>query len=395
MDRNRISAEAKGSLRAGVTIAIDRRGVILGGGAAVVAMALPSGAEAAWSHRQYARSIVIDGLGSLDDPYADPVPELMPPSLAEALRRSGTTAFHITIGISVGSGEGEFFGTVKIIALYDRFIEANPATLLKVSTAADILRAKAEGKAGLIFGFQGATVIGEDLDRIAMFRALGVRIIQLTYNTRNALGDGCLEPANGGLSNLGRKFIQRLEQEKILLDLSHAGQRTIMEGIAASTRPLLITHTGCRSLYDHPRNVWDRDLKALANKGGVVGIYWTQFLTPTNLATGTDVIRHMTHAMNVCGEDHVAIGTDGMLDHRIIDDKYRAFQLQVYKDRTAQGIAAPGEAPGVFNVIHEWDGPDRFRLLADGLAAAGWRERQIDKVLGGNLLRVYKEGWGD
>lgn len=374
-----------------MTHGMDRRSVIASGVA--MAAGLPFGrVKAASLADRYGRSIVIDGLGNLDHPYAPPVTGPMAPSLAAALRRSGATAFHMTVG--GGSGEGEFFGTVKDITLYDRFIAANADLLLKVDTAADIRRAKNERKAGLIFGFQGATVIGDDLDRIALFKALGVRIMQPTYNARNYLGDGCLEPSNGGLSKLGRKFIARLEQERVLLDLSHASQRTITEGIGAATRPLLITHTGCRSLYDHPRNVWDGDLKALADKGGVVGIYWTQFLTPTNHPTGADVVRHMTHALAVCGEDHVAIGTDGMLDRRVIDDKFRAFQLQMYKDRTSQGIAAPGEAPGVFNVIPEWDGPDRFRRLADGLAAAGWREAQIEKALGGNLLRIYEEGWG-
>jgi membrane dipeptidase len=368
---------------------ISRRRILAG----IAAAAIPASiARAKWPDDRYERSIVIDGLGNLDDPYATPTAGPMPASLATALKRSGTTAFHMTVG--GGSGETEFFETVKNITTYDRFIASNADLVLKVDTAEDIRRAKALGKAGLVFGFQGASVIGEDLDRIALFRALGVRIIQPTYNTRNFLGDGCLEPANGGLSDLGRKFIARLEQERVLLDLSHAGPRTITEGIAAATRPLLISHTGCRSLHDNPRNVWDSDLKALADKGGVVGIYWMQFLTPNNHPTSTDVVRHMTRALSVCGEDHVAIGTDGMLDRRVINDKFRAFLLQMYKDRTAQGIAAPGEAPGVFNVIPEWDGPDRFRRLADGLAAAGWRETQIEKALGANLLRVYGEGWG-
>ena len=369
---------------------VSRRELLVGGTATVIAPSLP--ASAAWTDAGFARAIVIDGLGNLDDPYA-PVPHgAMSPGFAADRARSGATAFHMTV--NSGSGESAFLNTVEHITRYDQWIDANPDALLKVGVAADIARAKASGKTGLIYGFQGSDVIGEDLDRVALFRSLGVRIMQPTYNARNLFGDGCLEPANGGLSRLGRKLIARLEAEKVLLDLSHAGARTIADGIAASTRPLLITHTGCRALYDHPRNTWDSELRALAEKGGVVGIYWTQFLTATNHPDGADIVRHMTHAVNVCGEDHVAIGTDGMLEARAIDDKYRAFQLQMYKERTASGIAAPGEAPGVFNVIPEWDGPDRFRRLAEALDRAGWPERRIDKVLGGNLMRVYAEGWG-
>ena len=374
-----------------MSAAIGRRNV-LAGGALIAALARVAPARAAWSDGSYAGSIVVDGLGNLDDPYAPLPTGHMASGLAADLKQSGATAFHMTV--NGGSGDDEFRKTVGRITLYDQWIEANPDLLLKVSAAADIGRAKAAGKTGLIYGFQGCDVIGDDLDRIALFRSLGVRIMQPTYNARNYLGDGCLEPADGGLSKLGRKFIARLEQERVLLDLSHAGPRTIGEGIAACTRPLLITHTGCRALYDHPRNVGDRELKALADKGGVVGIYWVQFLTAGNHPTGAEIIRHMTHAVNVCGEDHVAIGTDGMLEARVIDDKFRAFQLQMYKDRTAQGIAAPGEAPGVFNVVPEWDGPDRFRRMAAALDRAGWPERRIEKVLGANLQRVYAEGWG-
>jgi membrane dipeptidase len=223
---------------------------------------------------------------------------------------------------------------------------------------------------------------------------LGIRIVQLTYNNRNLSGDGCLEPGNGGLSKLGRATIARIEKEKLLLDLSHSGQRTVAEALQAATRPPTISHTGCRSLHDNPRNQWDAELKACADKGGVVGLYWMPFLVPGGKPTGADLVRHMEHARRVCGEDHVAIGTDGMVYKTVIDDKARAHQKKFYEDRAAKGIAAPGEGADVFNILAEWDGHMRFRRLADGLAAAGWKAAAIDKALGGNLLRLYREVWG-
>src|SRR5207237_5650495 len=177
----------------------------------------------------------------------------------------------------------------------------------------DVRAAKAAGKAAVIYGTQDTAFAGLNLDRLDVLSGLGVRVVQLTYNLRNLSGDGALEPANAGLSKLGRKTIERIEKNKQLLDLSHGGQRTIAEAIAAATRPPTISHTGCRSLHDNPRNVWDAELKALADKGGVVGIHWMPFLVPGGQPTTADLVRHMAHAVDVCGEDHVAIGTDGGL----------------------------------------------------------------------------------
>ena len=153
--------------------------------------------------------------------------------------------------------------------------------------------------------------MGTELDRLAVLKGLGVRIVQLTYNLRNLSGDGSLEPANAGLSKLGRATIARIEKERMLVDFSHGGQRTVAEGLAATTRPPIISHTGCRALNDNPRNTWDAEMKACADRGGVVGIYWMPFLVANSRPTGADLVRHMEHARNVCGEDHVGIGTDG------------------------------------------------------------------------------------
>ena len=236
--------------------------------------------------------------------------------------------------------------------------------------------------------------MGADLDRLALLKGLGVRSVQLTYNLRNLCGDGALEPGNAGLSKLGHATIARIEKEKMLVDFSHGGQRTIAEGLAASTRSPIISHTGCRSLYDNPRNVWDAEMKACADKGGVIGIYWMPFLVPNSLPTGADVVRHMHHVKNLCGEDHVSVGTDGKLSKTVIDDKARADQKKFYDERAQQAIAAPGEGPDIFNIVAEWDDIMRYRHLAGGLSKAGWTVGQIEKALGGNLMRVYVDTFG-
>ena len=370
-------------------MASTRRTLLAGAGmlAATAALAkLPAG-----SH--FDRAIVIDGLGTPDDPDGkDGSFELSPRGLAQ-IRNSGTTAWQVTVG-DVGNLPTNWGNSVDQTAYWTGFIAANPKIFILGRTAADIREAKASGRAAIIFGTQDTAMAGSDLDRLDTLGNLGVRVVQLTYNNRNLSGDGALEPANAGLSKLGRATIARIEKNKQLLDLSHGGQRTIAEAIAAATRPPTISHTGCRSVYDHPRNVWDAELKALADKGGVVGIYWMPFLVAGGKPTTADLVRHLAHAVDVCGEDHVGIGTDGGLSEIVVDDKYRASARKAAEDRAAKGIAAPGEGPDIFTFIAELNSPMRFRMLSDALDKAGWSAARVDKILGGNLLRLYGEAWG-
>ncbi len=370
---------------------MDRRTFLALIAATPVALAARAVPEA-FAPARFRDAIIVDGQGAAYDPYGSPTDRNISARAIEEFHASGLTVVSTTVS-DVGNGPQAFASTIEGIAQIDQIISDNPGTLLKVSSVADILAAKASRRLGIIFNTQDTSLIGTELDRLSLLKGLGVRIVQLTYNNRNLSGDGCLEPSNAGLSKLGRATIARIEAEKLLLDLSHSGQRTVAEAIAAATRPMTISHTGCRALNDNPRNQWDAELKACADKGGVVGVYWMPFLVPGGKPTGADLVRHMTHVRNLCGEDHVAIGTDGSLSATPIDDKARAAQKAFYEDRAAKGIAAPGEGPDVFNIVAEWDSHLRFHRLADGLAANGWSSAAIDKALGGNLLRLYREVW--
>ena len=373
----------------------SRRDVLIGiAGLATSAAARKShAATTGFSDQDFRRAIVIDGLGGVDDPYSPDDATVLDPRAIADLKASGLTMSHFTLN-KPGNGADVWDKTIANIASVDRMITDNPDILIKVSSTGDIRRAKREGKSAILYGTQDTSLVGEDLDRLALLKGLGVRSIQVTYNLRNLSGDGALEPGNAGLSRLGHATIARIEKEKMLVDFSHGGQRTIAEGIAATTHPPIISHTGCRNLYDNPRNVWDAEMKACADKGGVVGIYWMPFLVENSRPTGADLVRHMDHAKNVCGEDHVSIGTDGRLSKTVLDDKSRAEQKKFYETRSAQGIAAPGEGPDIFNIVAEWDDIMRYRHLADGLSKAGWTTGQIEKALGANLLRVYGESFG-
>jgi len=252
---------------------------------------------------------------------------------------------------------------------------------------------KSSGRMGLIYGFQNTSMLDGNLKRVAVFHDLGLRICQPTYNRRNLMGDGCLESADGGLSRLGLEFIDEVNRLHILLDLSHAGRRTIAEGIEASKAPMAITHTGCRALVDVPRNTDDSSLRALANKGGVVGIYFMPFLRASGQPHADDVALHLEHAVNVCGEDHVGLGTDGTISAVEINDAVRAYHRKISEERKKAGVAAPGESADVLNLVPEYNEPRRFKSLADDLARRGWNASRIDKILGANFARLLSEVW--
>jgi membrane dipeptidase len=341
--------------------------------------------QAAWQ-----RAIVIDGLGAPGDPDASPEAIRISPRGNAELRASGLSAIQVTVG-SVGNVSDAFEKTVAGIAEFDQLIADNADLFVKATSIADIQTAKRSGKIAFPYCLQDTSAIGAELDRIKLFKGLGIRSFQLTYNRRNLSGDGALEKANAGISALGRETITAIEKAKVLLDLAHGGQRTIAEAIAAATRPMAISHTGCRDLHDNPRNVFDAELKAMADKGGVMGVYFMPFLVASSKPTRDDLIRHLDHAINICGEDHVSIGTDGASNALVIDDKLRAEQRKFYE---GQGIAAPGEGPDVFNYVADYNSHLRFRMLADDLAGRGWTSARIEKILGGNLMRLWGTVWG-
>ena len=237
-------------------------------------------------------------------------------------------------------------------------------------------------------------MIGPELDRLAQLKKDGVMTVRLTYNNRNLAGDGALEPANAGLSKLGRATIERIEKEKLLLDLSHGGARTMAEAAAFAKRPLVSSHTGAKALYDHPRNTDDATIRAIADKGGVVGVYFMPFLTADSHPRAADLIAHVEHIAKIAGEDHVGIGTDNGVLPRVLDDKAKAELDKWQAERIRLGIASPGEAIGVYPMIADYNSVDRYRRFVSDLAKRGWSQARLEKLMGGNFLRVYREAWG-
>lgn len=336
----------------------------------------------------YEKAIVIDFLAS-PGPFntSERFTTLSPEMVANAVA-SGITGINLTVG-----GGGSVEDNFGRIALWEREIAAHPESLMQVKSVADLVTAKQQKKLGLIYGFQDASVIGNDLSRVQLFSSFGVRIIQLTYNVRNLVGDGCLEPANGGLSQLGRQLVAELNAKKVLVDLSHCGQQTTADGIRESKAPVAITHSGCWAVAQRPRNKRDEELKAMADKGGVIGIYLMPFLTMGPQPADMDVVRHIEHAVNVCGEDHVGVGSDLSITPHNVTESYKKAHADFVAGRQKQGIAAPGEDPNVYMFVPELNAPNRLELIAEKLLKKGHSESRVEKIIGGNFLRLLKEVW--
>jgi membrane dipeptidase len=332
----------------------------------------------------YRDSFILDGNalagigGLLGRPNQDEITKL--------IRQSGVTALKATLGGAIGN----FEMAVEDIALAEQLMEKRADLFLNVRTAADFDRARKEQKLGVIYSFESPNMLEDKIDRIEMFRGLGVRVMQLTYNRRTPFGVGCLDGETDGLTELGRKAIAKMNELGVALDLSHSNTKTTADGIAASTKPPLITHAGCRAVFMHPRNKEDRELKALADKGGVVGIYMLPYITASpKQPMLDDYMKHLEHALKVCGEEHVGIGSD--VPFFQVDAEDLEAMKKAAEKRQADGIAAPGEDRPTY--IPDLNTPRKMERIADALLKRGQKSGVVEKIMGANFKRVFGEIW--
>ena len=351
-------------------------------------------AHPAWA--PYPRAMAIDGAGGSGLGWYGPDDPEVPKELA-ALRACGLTAVVLTLSPNgrFWLDDAAFQRAKDTMAKWDAIAARHADVLTPVKTGADLLRAQRERKVGLIYTFQGSEPLGEDIERLPMFRERGLRVLQLTHNRRNLVGDGCMEPGDAGLSRYGREVVERIEAERIALDLAHGAPRTIREGIAAARAPMLISHTGCRALADLPRNVDDDTLRALAAKGGVAGIIFWPYLRTDTQPMAADVIRHIEHAVNVCGEDHVGIGTDSGVAPIERTPEYERDNREWVAGAVEDGVFERGRPMDLYTFIPDLNRADRFDRLAFLLSKRGHSDARIEKILGANFARVMTAVWGE
>jgi len=330
----------------------------------------------------YRSALVAD---SLCGPFAD-LTALPGPDLVATIRSSGISLINCTVS------DQTFEGTIDNIAQMQALVDKYPETFTIVRTHSDIGRAKQQEKLGIAQGFQYTAFLEQDPKRIATFRNLGVRIVQITYNKRNAWGGGSLDPANTGLTEAGKSAVKQMNALGVAVDLSHSGYRTTGDAIAASEKPVLISHSGCAAIYPHPRSKPDAILKSLADRGGYFGVYLMPYLVASPaVPTREDVLNHLVHAINVCGADHVGIGSDGSIQKVVLTEAQKsAFDADIAR-RKQLGIGAPGEDR--YPYVPDVNGPDHMEIIATKLARRGQPASVIEKVLGANFARVLGDIW--
>ncbi len=319
------------------------------------------------------KTLIIDAMGEIREVYED--------SLVQEMLDSGIRSITVTLADPKLQGRAAYDATMQGILDYNRFLALKPQFYSIETSVAGIDKAVKDGKMAVFYLAQNSTHFMRDLDNVDVFYELGLRASQITYNYQNWAGSGCYEINGSGLTTFGHELVEQMNDIGMIVDASHANEATTADTINASKSPVHISHTCCKDLFDHERNTTDESLKNMADKGGLVGITQMRSFT-TNGHDISNYYDHIMHAINVCGIDHVCIGSDR--DHRriIMTDEYIA---ELKAEEGAQFKVS--DWPLYFE---ELNGPRRMEVIWDGLGKRGLTQAQLEKVMGQNVYDYYK-----
>jgi membrane dipeptidase len=330
------------------------------------------------SFNLHAESIVIDAVCPLvmdDFSYID------------WYRQGGVTAFAPTVGSTHNAHT-----TLNRLGKWHRLLHEREDLLL-VRQARDVDTAKQSDRLGVYLHLQGTDPVEDNLDLIDLYKALGVGVIQLTYNVKNRVGDGCEERTDAGLSRFGVKLIERLNKTRVIVDCSHTGLRTSLDAIEFSTAPVILSHSNAKSVHPSPRNVSDELIDAIAQTGGVIGVVGFPAMVAGSTAPSLDqFIAHIDAIVQRVGIDHVGLGID-----------YYAGQSGVASDEVAMRGYNEAIRTGTWSTVyppppHRYpagiDTPRTLPNLTRRLLERGYSESDVRKILGGNWLPVMQTVWG-
>ena len=290
---------------------------------------------------------------------------------------------------------GFWEGTVESLDSLARWrdLAAVNSDLVSIATNDDEIRTTAKsGRTALLLGFQNSNLLEGRIRFVELYAELGVRVIQLTYNNQNELGGSCYEEEDSGLARFGREVIREMNRTGILVDLSHVGNRTTLEAIKWSEKPVAVTHANADRLFAHKRNKTDDVLKALAEKGGVLGCATYRNITGDEYCSTLQAWCGMVaRTVDIMGIDHVAIGTDRSHNHTPRDyDWMRMGRWTRGVDYGAASPAKPGKAPPPewFVEIHH------LNRIPEGLRQVGFSADEVERIISGNWLRLYNDVFG-
>ena len=330
------------------------------------------------------RAVVVDMLAPIKIDFA---PEYYSKALSETeaadFRASGITAIHHAIGIGGPTAKEQ---ALSFFAIWGNFAARNSHVFTGVDNFADILRAKRDGKVAVIMGLQNADHFLRPAD-VKSFYEIGQRCAQLTYNSQNRIGSGSTERVDGGVTDFGISIIEAMNAVGMLVDVSHSGDRTTLDAIEISKKPIAITHSNCRALIDHPRVKTDEAIKAMAAKGGVMGITGVRnFVSKTDPTTIMHYVDHIDHVVKLVGIDHVGIGTDS--------DLYGYDDTSPEMNKMLRGAYKDSYAFREKIDIDGFDHPLKMFNLTEELFRRNYSDANILAVLGGNFQRLLTSTWG-
>ena len=334
------------------------------------------------------RSIVLDMLSVLtldfakqDKWFADP--ESFTAADLQPYKDSGINVFHIAVGLG---GPAAYEETLKFFASWNGFIADQGDHFMRIDSAADLDRVKKSGKIGILLGLQNSDQFRTPTD-VGFFRGLGQRVSQLTYNTRNLIGNGSTERRDEGISDFGIAIIERMNKVGMAVDVSHCGDRTTLDAFELSKKPVLITHSNCRALASgHPRDKTDEAIKKVGASGSVMGITGVRmFVKADEPTTIENVLDHFDHVAKLIGPEHLGVGSDIDLYG------YDKMPPELNKKLRAgyKGSYGFREKIDVEGLNH----PKRMFDLTEGLIRRKYSDKDIEGILGGNFARVLKQIW--
>lgn len=338
-------------------------------------------------HRQ---ALVVDaeGVSVLLPSVHLPPPEYKGVPFLDRALAAGLTALNTTLGQGpIVSGVDDLRGLLNSIYGHLAYLELHEKKLALIESADDILRAKKDRKLGVIFGVQGiAPKIEGDLTLLRVLHKLGLRVATLTLNDRNPIGCGCMEPNDSGLTQFGKACVREMNRVGILVDLAHAAERTAIDAIELSAAPCIISHANVRALADHPRNVSNEALKALAKGGGVIGITaYAPFIRDKRHGPPTieHVVEHIAYVADLVGIDHVGIGSD----HFDAESDVRYAAFATWFPDSQRGYGRDEVNVQGFERVDDWP------RVTEALLRRGFSDTDARKILGENHLRVFRAAW--
>ncbi len=300
------------------------------------------------------------------------------PDFLPQLARARAAGFS-TVSLNIGFGEQTPEEHLRVLGGFRRWLKARPDEYQIIERPGDVAAARAAGKMGIIFDIEGARGVGDALGLVELYYDLGVRWMLIAYNRDNLAGSGCYEDDDGGLTPFGHRMIAEMQRVGMAVCCSHTGERTTRDVLAAATRPVIFSHSNCAAVHPHRRNISDAMIRACAAQGGVIGINGIgDFLCPPGGDIVEAFVRHVDHAVQLVGPQHVGLGIDYVYDQQELID---------YLETLTHSF--PDGVPSVLSMVE----PEELGAIVEGLVTRGYDDDAIRMVLGGSWLRAAEACW--